>query len=330
MLISWNTTWVCNLRCRHCYRDAGKKAKDELSTSEGKLLLEEIGGSGFKRIVFSGGEPLLRKDIYELVRYAKDLGLDSVFGTNGTLISPEVARMLKLAGATRIGISLDSLRENIHDDFRQVKGAYRKAISGMKSCKMVGLEFQIHTTVMEFNYDEIEEISNFSERIGAEAYHIFFLIPTGRARDYQYSKRGVQQWAKMYESLLQRILIKQKEIDIELKPTCAPQFVRQALQMNIPIRFKKGCLAGISYCCILPNGDVHPCPYLPINAGNIREKGFKEIWEEADILLKLRSRNYKGKCGRCDYKESCGGCRARAYFYSEDYMGEDPFCLYNG
>jgi len=129
--------------------------------------------------------------------------------------------------------------------------------------------------------------------------------------------------------LLHRILKKQKTVNIELKPTCAPQFMRIARKMNIDMRFSRGCLAGTAYCCIIPSGDVHPCPYLPLKVGNVLETPFSEIWQNADLFKELRTDNLGGKCGTCDYKEICGGCRARAYYYTEgDYMAEDPWCLY--
>ncbi|MDI6785976.1 MAG: radical SAM protein [bacterium] len=330
-LISWNVTKRCNLKCLHCYRDAGKKDKYELNTKEGKDLLERIAQSGFKVIVFSGGEPLLRKDIYKLISYAKELNLRTLLGTNGTIITKENAISLKESGIDRIGISLDSINKEKHNRFRNKKGAHKKTLRGIENCKRVGLDFQIHTTVMGFNYDEIEAIADFSKKIGAKAFHVFFLVYTGRAKknkrpDVQLSKAC----GKKYEMLIRRILGKQKEINFEIKPTCAPQFMRIAQEMNLPQKYNRGCLAGIDYCCILPNGDVHPCPYLPLNVGNVRKNCFSDIWEKSEIFTNLRSMKYDGKCGQCDYKDMCGGCRARAYYYFKgNYMEEDYYCGMN-
>ena len=324
MLISWNTTRECNLRCRHCYRDAGAQEARELTTKEGYALLEEIAISGFNIIIFSGGEPLLREDIFDLTSYAGELGLRPVFGTTGTTITREVAGELKQAGALRMGISLDSVSEESHDELRQVPGSWRRAVEGMENCRAVGLEFQVHTTVMENNYKEFESITDFSIEIGAKAHHVFFLVPTGRAQDMEAETLR----RKNYEELLHRIMKKQKEVHIEIKPTCAPQFMRIAAQKGMDIRFSRGCLAGTAYCCITPSGDVNPCPYLPIKIGNVLKTPFSQIWKNNEVFKRLRSGELGGKCYRCRFSEICSGCRARAYYYEGDYMAEDPWCLH--
>ncbi|AVX20856.1 MAG: putative heme d1 biosynthesis radical SAM protein NirJ2 [Bacillota bacterium] len=327
MIISWNTTNQCNMYCEHCYRDAGAKASEELSTEEGKALLEEIAKAGFKIMIFSGGEPLMRPDIFELVEHAVKLGLRPVFGTNGTLITPEVARRLKEVGTMGVGISLDSIDADKHDKFRAYPGAWRDALKGMKNCRDAGLPFQIHTTVVDWNYDEVEKITDLAVGMGAVAHHIFFLVPTGRAVNIEEESLRAEQ----YEALLTRIMKKQQEVDIELKPTCAPQFMRIAKEMGMDLRFGRGCLAGTSYCIISPKGDVQPCAYLNIPLGNVRDIPFSKIWAENPVLQELRTLNYSGGCGVCKYKKICGGCRARAAFYNNgDYMAEEPWCLYHG
>ncbi len=325
MIISWNTTWECHLRCKHCYRDAGAKRPDELSTGEGKKLIEEIARAQFKILIFSGGEPLLREDIFELVAHARHVGLHPVLGTTGTTITAEVARELRAAGAQRVGISLDSAGASLHDEFRRVPGAFEDAIRGIEACRTAGLPFQVHTTVVEQNYAELEKITDLAVELGAQAHHVFFLVPTGRAQTME--DEALRE--KQYERLLHRILKKQKRVDLELKPTCAPQFMRIARQMELPVRFTRGCLAGTAYCCVLPNGVVHPCPYLPLQVGDVRQVPFDRIWEEAEVFQVLRGQKLGGKCGDCAYEDICGGCRARAFYYSSgDYMAEDPWCLY--
>lgn len=324
MLVSWNVTRACNLLCKHCYRDAGKKDADELNTKEAKGLLDELAGAGFKIIVFSGGEPLLRQDIYELISYAVKLNLRPVLGSNGTLIDLKTSQRLKDAGLRRAGISLDSVEPEIHDNFRKIKGAWQKSVEAMRNCRQIGLEFQMHTTVTRWNFTQVEKLIDFACEMGACAYHIFFLVPTGRGKHLS----QVYLLAQEYEGLLRTILQRQKNLPLELRPICAPQFMRIAKEKNIPLRFERGCLAGLSYCCILPNGDVHPCPYLPIEAGNVRKDKFSAIWKSADIFLKLRSLNYAGRCGGCEFSSSCGGCRANAYWQSGDFMQEDKTCVY--
>lgn len=327
MIVSWNTTNACNMYCDHCYRDAGCKAEDELNTVEARTLLEQIAKAGFKIMIFSGGEPLMRTDIVELVAYATSLGLRPVFGTNGTLLTRELALQLKEAGAMGMGISLDSLDKEKHDSFRKFPGAWDGAVRGMKICREVGLPFQIHTTIMDWNADEVEAITDFAVELGAVAHHFFFLVPTGRAVSIEEESLK----AEAYEDILTRIMKKQQTVDIELKPTCAPQFMRIAKQMGVNMRFSRGCLAGTAYCIIGPKGQVQPCAYLNIPLGDVRETPFDEIWRNNEVLKTLRTLDYKGGCGTCEYKHACGGCRARAAFYNEgDYMAEEPWCLYHG
>ncbi len=326
MIISWNTTNACNLYCKHCYRDAGVKAEEELSTSEGLALIDQIAGAGFKIMIFSGGEPLMRDDIFTLLARAREKGLRPVFGTNGTLITGAVAARLKETGASVMGISLDSVDPESHDELRAVTGAWQGAVDGMRACREAGLPFQVHTTVMDWNMPEVERLTDFAVEMGAVGHHIFFLVPTGRAVNIETESLRAEQ----YEKLLHRIMKKQAEVKIELKPTCAPQFMRIASQMGMQTRFTKGCLAGISYCIISPKGVVQPCAYLNISAGNIRENDFGKIWHNAEIFQTLRSEKYQGGCGTCRYQKVCGGCRARAYFYHGDYMAEEPWCLYHG
>lgn len=327
MIVSWNTTNACNMYCDHCYREAGCKADEELSTAEAKTLLEQIARAGFKIMIFSGGEPLLRQDIAELTAYASQLGLRPVFGTNGTLITPELARELKAAGAMGMGISLDSMDREKHDAFRKFPHAWEGAVRGMRNCRAAGLPFQIHTTVMEWNNHELEALTDFAVAEGAVAHHFFFLVPTGRAKTIEAESLR----AEAYEETLTRIMKKQQEVDIELKPTCAPQFLRIADQMGIRTRFRRGCLAGTAYCIISPRGRVQPCAYLNIELGDVRETPFDEIWKNSGVLNRLRTMEYSGGCGSCRYRRACGGCRARAAYYHEgDYMAEEPWCLYHG
>ncbi|MFZ5652454.1 MAG: putative heme d1 biosynthesis radical SAM protein NirJ2 [Bacillota bacterium] len=324
MIVSWNTTNACNLYCRHCYRDAGVKAEEELSTDEGLNLIDEVARAGFKIMIFSGGEPLMRNDIFTLVEHAAKKGLRPVFGTNGMLIDSVMAKKLKESGAAAMGISLDSVDPAKHDRFRGVEGAWQKAVDGMAACREAGLPFQVHTTVVDWNYDEIEEITDFSVKVGAMAHHIFFLVPTGRGADIE----GESLREERYEKLLERIMKKQSLVDIELKPTCAPQFMRIAREMGVKTRFSRGCLAGTAYCIISPVGNVQPCAYLDISAGNVRERPFSEIWRDNPVFNRLRSLEYSGGCGVCQYRKICGGCRARAMYYHGDYMAEEPWCLY--
>ncbi len=323
MIISWNTTQQCNINCVHCYRDAGAKRADELSTVEGKKLLSEIAKAGFKIMILSGGEPMLRSDIYELITHAAVAGLRPVLGTNGIMLTGEVAAKLKSAGLMCAGISVDSCDPERHDTFRGVKGAWQQTMNGIRNCREAGLPFQIHTTVTNWNENEVTRITDLAVELGAVAHHIFFLVPAGRGKDIEETTLKTAE----YEALLTRILDKQRATSIEIKPTCAPQFMRIAKERGVPMRYTRGCLAGTSYCVILPNGDVQPCPYLPLKVGNVRETAFDTIWKDSQVFKELRHEPLKGGCGSCGFDSLCGGCRARAYYYSEgDYLAEEPWC----
>ena len=326
MIMSWNTTNNCNMFCAHCYRESGEKAKGELDTVQAKKLISEVAKAGFKIMIFSGGEPMTREDIYELIAYAKEQGLRPVLGSNGSLITKEAAEKLKAAGLAGAGISLDSLDKKKHDDLRRMEHAWDLAVEGMKNCINAGIRTQIHTTVMDWNAEEIEDIMDFAVKIGASAHHIFFLVPTGRGEEIVDQALGREE----YEAILTRIMKKAATVPIEVKPTCAPQFMRVSEQMGQHLRFSKGCLAGISYCIISPKGDVQPCAYMKMEIGNVKETPFDEIWRDNEIFKMLRTESYKDGCGSCGFKKKCGGCRARAaYYHNGDYMAEDPFCIMN-
>ncbi|MEW5762313.1 MAG: putative heme d1 biosynthesis radical SAM protein NirJ2 [Bacillota bacterium] len=324
MLVSWNATNACNLSCAHCYRDAGAARRAELDTGEARELIDRVAAAGFKIFIFSGGEPLLREDIYDLVAHACRRGLRPVFGTNGTLITAQVARRLKDAGAAVMGISLDSTDPAAHDRFRGTNGAWEAAVAGMRYCAEAGLPFQVHTTVVDWNYGEVEALTDLAVQLGARGHHVFFLVPTGRAVEIEHTSLRAAQ----YEHLLRRLLEKQRTTGIEVKPTCAPQFMRIARQLGIPVKYSRGCLAGLAYCLVDPVGNVQPCAYLDVVAGNVREQPFDVIWRTAEVFTRLRTRAYGGACGRCEYRDVCGGCRARAWYYHGDYMAEEPWCLY--
>lgn len=325
MIVSWMTTNECNLKCKHCYQDAEKTQAGELSTQEAMSMIDRIALAGFKIMIFSGGEPLLRPDIYDLVAYASEKGLRPVFGSNGTLITEEVATRLKNSGARAMGISLDSLDPLKHDEFRGLENAHMLTLEGIENCKKAGLPFQIHTTVVDWNKNEICEIASFAEDIGAIAHYVFFLIPVGRGEYIKETSIEVLE----NEKLLQQLMDKQAHSSIDIKPTCAPQFTRIAEQMGIETRFTRGCLAGLSYCVIGSQGIVRPCAYMTEEAGDVRKQPFDEIWQTSEVFKALRTENYSGACGTCKYNQKCGGCRARAaYYHQGDILAQDDYCAY--
>lgn len=322
-IVSWNSTNKCNLNCPHCYRDAGENMAAELNTAEAKKMLREIKAADFNLMIFSGGEPLLREDIFELIAYAARIGLRPVLGTAGGLLDFKTAQKLKDAGLMAAGISLDSIDPVKHDKFRGQPGLFELVEDAFRALKKVAIPFQTHMTVMDWNVTEIEAFIDYTASVGARAAHIFFLVPTGRAAYIE--KNSVDKI--QYKKAVERIMKKFAQVEIEVKPVCAPQFIAAADQLNISTRFKSGCLAGINYCIVNPVGDVQPCAYLDLKVGNIREESFTSIWRNSKVFKQLRQQNWQGKCGTCQYKNSCRGCRAKAYYATNNYLAADPFCL---
>jgi AdoMet-dependent heme synthase len=325
-ILSWNTTNQCNLKCSHCYMDAkGTEGWNELSTEEGKRLIDQIANVSKCILVLSGGEPLMRADIFELAEHGRSRGLRVVMGTNGTLITEKVAERMVSSGISRVAISLDGCDNSVHDGLRKVKGSFDAAVAGTRACIKAGLPFQINTTVITQNYAEIPDLIKFAKDLGAVESHLFFLVQTGRGSSLT-DITPVE-----YESMLQGVLPLEQEIGIHVKPTCAPMYMRISKQNggDAGKRYSRGCLAGITYCRINPEGGVYPCPYLPVEVGNVREKDFGDIWQNSSLFHDLRDYSLlKGKCGRCGFKDVCGGCRARAFASNGDVLSQDPMCPY--
>jgi radical SAM protein with 4Fe4S-binding SPASM domain len=342
LVLSWNVTLKCNLKCSHCYINAKDTVlPDELSTDAAKMLIHQIIEVSRPLLILSGGEPLLREDIYEIIRYGADRGLRMGMGSNGMLIDDEVARKLKDAGMWTVAISLDSSIPERHDEFRGVKGCWEHAVNAIKALKKAGIEVQVNCTVTKQNYDEVDDIMALAENLGVDNFHLFFLVPTGRGTDIE------DITPEMYEEMITSTLAKTTKYKLNVKPSCAPQFMRVAKDQGVDMsRWVRGCMAGLYYCRIYPSGEVTPCPYMPVSLGNIREKSFKDIWFNSDVFRALRDFDQlKGKCGVCEHRDICGGCRARAYGVTTelmdfcgalheptemrgDYLTEDPWCVY--
>jgi AdoMet-dependent heme synthase len=342
LVMSWNVTRECNLKCSHCYINATEKKLDnELTTKEAKKLMDQIAEVSHPLLILSGGEPLLRKDLYELIEYGASKGLKMGLGSNGSLIDEAVAKKLKEAGIATVSISLDSHIPAQHDEFRGVTGSWQKAVDACKFLRKNNVLVQVNTTLTQQNYDQIDDIMSVAEGIGVENFHLFFLVPTGRGT------KLTDIPPEKYEDMITKTFAKTAKHTLNVRPSCAPQFMRIAKGMVLDMRqWVRGCMAGMYYCRIYPNGDVTPCPYLPIKLGNTREKSFGEIWFNSPIFKALRDSNsLKGKCGICEYRLLCGGCRARAYGLSSDfidycgdlhepselkrdYLTEDPWCVY--
>ncbi|MGD9912392.1 radical SAM protein [Methanothrix sp.] len=321
LLVAWESTGACNLSCSYCRASAGPAPSgDELSTGEIKGLIKEIAPMG-AMLIISGGEPLLRRDVFEVSRYAADSGVRVSLASNGTLITPEIVDRILLSGISRVSISLDGASSETNDATRG-EGSFDMALRGIRALSG-RVEFQINMTITPLNIDELDSILDLAEREGAAAVHIFFMVPTGRGRAVECIPPEMQRY------LLERIA--SEERSIEMRPTCAPQYGRVLVEMGKSrAHTAGGCIAGIRFVFISRTGDVFPCGYFPVSAGSIRERSFSEIWSSSPLLNDLRERRLKGRCGICGYAKTCGGCRARAYALTGDYLDEDPTCAWRG
>ncbi len=337
-LIAWEVTRSCNLACRHCRAEAHPEPyTGELSTAEAKTLIDTFPEVGSPIIIFTGGEPMLRPDVYELIAYAAGRGLRCVMAPNGTLITPENAARLRACGIQRCSISIDGCNAETHDAFRGVPGAFAAAMRGIEYLKQNGLEFQINTTVTRNNLHDFKKIFDLCARLGAAAWHIFLLVPMGRAAGL--ADQVIT--AAEYEEVLHWFYGFRKTTSMYLKATCAPHYYRimrqRAAEEGVAVTpatfgmdaMTRGCLGGTGFCFISHTGQVQPCGYLTLDCGNVRKTPFPEIWRTARPFLQFRDKSeYKGKCGVCEFHSVCGGCRARAWSMHGDYMAEEPLCAY--
>jgi len=337
-MVAWELTRGCNLACVHCRASAERGPyPGELTTEECFRVMDGIAFISKPVIILTGGEPLLRTDIFDLTRYGSNKGFRMVMATNGTLITRENARKMKASGIQRISVSLDGPDAETHDSFRKVKGAFEGSLRGIEIARWADLPFQINTTITKMNLHLIPDILRLAVDLGAVAHHIFLLVPTGRGKEL----RDQEISALDYEKTLHWFYEQTDQVPLQLKATCAPHYYRilrqRAKKEGKKMTLKehgldamtRGCLGGISFCFISHRGQVQPCGYLELNCGDVREKTFREIWASSGIFQNLRNTNgYQGKCGRCEYRKVCGGCRARAYEISGDYMAEEPYCVY--
>jgi heme b synthase len=337
-LIAWEVTRSCNLACKHCRAEAHPEPyPGELTTEEAKALIDTFPQVGNPIIIFTGGEPLMRHDLFELIPYAKSKGLRCVLAPNGTLLNEDNARRIKEAGIERCSISIDAPRAEQHDEFRGVPGAFQASMNGIRLLKENGVEFQINTTVTKNNLPFFKDIFNLCKELGASAWHIFLLVPTGRAAEL-----GAEVITdREYEDVLNWFYDFQKTTDMQLKATCAPHYHRilrqRAKEDGIPVTFEnfgldavsRGCLGGVGFCFISHRGQVQPCGYLELDCGDVKKTPFPEIWRTSKQFLNLRDpKTYSGKCGVCEYERVCGGCRARAQTMNDSYLAEEPLCSY--
>jgi radical SAM protein with 4Fe4S-binding SPASM domain len=332
-LLAINLTKRCNLSCKHCYLDASTikdGSTNELTTKQVCDLLSEISSRSNKTmIVLTGGEPLLRKDLEIIISHGDSLGLSIVLGTNGTALTRRRITKLKNAGLMGVGISVDSMDMATHDNFRGKPGSWQQTMDAIDYCNDLDLSLQIHYSINKFNINELESIIDFSIKKKAVSLNIFFLVCTGRGKSI------ADITPEQYEESLLAIIEAQKNTDkIIIRPRCAPHYKRVAYQLN-PSNLNRisgydgdGCIAGIHYARVTDTGKLTACPYIDNELGDTTNNNFWQLWDTSAELNSLRNPILEGKCGVCEYRQICGGCRARPFAIDSNLMGEDSLCAY--
>ena len=360
-LVFWETTKACNLSCKHCRAVPQRHlGPTELTTSAAFNLIDEIAKVAKPVFVMSGGEPLFRPDLFDIAAYGVETGFRMALATNGTLVDERVAAKIADSGISRVAISIDGANAYTHDVFRGQPGAHALALRGLRNLRAEGVSVQINSTIARHNVTELPAILDLALEIGADALHLFMLVPVGCGLELAETDMLP---ADEYERVLRWLDDKSTACPIDLKATCAPHYYRIRAQrieeershgdlsstfIAVGTRAKaaprllgggahgqhlsamtRGCLAGTSICFISNEGSVYPCGYLPVSAGNTRLTKFKDIWAESTVFKQLRDpAAYGGKCGECRFEAICGGCRARAYAATGSFLAEEPFCTY--
>jgi radical SAM protein with 4Fe4S-binding SPASM domain len=362
-LVFWETTKACNLTCRHC-RAVPQTAlgAGELTTAQAFSLIDDIAKIARPVLVLSGGEPLFRPDIFDIAEYGVHSGFRMALATNGTLVTERIAAKIADTGFSRVAISVDGANPETHDRFRGVPGAHGKALAGLRSLRAEGVSVQINSTVARHNVSELPALLDLALSIGADALHLFMLVPVGCGLEIAPAEMLP---ADEYERVLHWFDDQAQTCPIDLKATCAPHYYRIRAQRleaerrrgNFSATFiapgtkakaapvfttahpvhggqplsamTRGCLAGTTVCFISNLGEVYPCGYLPVSAGDTRIQPFADIWSDSPVFLQLRNPHaLEGKCGECRYDAICGGCRARAFAATGSFLAEEPFCTY--
>lgn len=347
-LLFWESTIRCNLTCAHCRRvESDDTAHRDLSTEQAKGMIEQLAELGRDQpmmpvLVFSGGEPLCREDLFELIGFAKSLGTTPALATNGTLVDRTTAGHIRDNGVARVSVSLDGVTADVHNRLRQLAGSFERAIEGIGYLREAKIPFQINITLTKHNAGQLKDIYELAKSLGAVAVHIFMLVPVGCGQSLAETDMLSPQ---EYEKKLLEISALDGRGEIQMKVTCGPHYERVIRQEGlhksrpktgamVPGRHghgaaSKGCLAGLGVLFVGHQGDVFPCGYLPVHCGNILEQKLSDIWYKSEDLARMRDTGVlEGKCGFCGYRQVCGGCRGRAYASTGNYMAEEPFCAY--
>ncbi len=340
-VVMWNLTRRCNLACQHCYMDAEKGASEELSLEEGIRLVDDLAALQIPILIFTGGEPLLSRNFFAYAFHAREIGLRTVISTNGTLITPEVARLMAEARIRYVGVSIDSVTPERHDAFRGVAGAWDKALQGLRNARDAGLKTGLRITLTRDNWQDVPALLDLALEEEIPRFCLYHLVPTGRGAGI--SERDVTpEQRRSVIRLLAEAAVELKDRNIEILTTDSPMdgaYLLELLkgdprreQVRKLLTNAGGCSTGVKVANINHKGDVHPCHFMPhVVVGNVRERSFRDIWIDhpSPELLALREikSSLKGACGKCEYLDLCGGCRQKAYYYHGDLLGEDPTCI---
>jgi len=350
-LIAFEVTRRCTLACRHCRGDSRNEEYDnELTLDEIKRILDNVATFAKPIMIITGGEPLTRPDVFDITAHSTALGFRTVLATCGQRLNDETVPRLIETGVKRISVSLDGASIKTHDNFRGIEGAFESALKGLEFATKHGLDFQINSTLTTLNIGELDAIHKLAVDIGAVAFHPFLLVPMGRGSAL--SDFALEPQA--YEDALVHIAELADKSPLEIKPTCSPHYMRVTLQRKKDIPessaqaqhphakhghggghpghvMSKGCLGGQGFAFISHTGEVQMCGFLEKLAGDLKENGldFRDVWENSKFFSEIRDLDsYNGKCGYCEYRKVCGGCRARAFYLDNDYLGPEPNCVY--
>ncbi len=335
--LAFEITPRCNLNCIHCRTSASMNLKDKLSFSDVKGVIDEISKEFRPVVVLTGGEPLLRSDVFDISDYIKSKGMRVGLATNGTLVNEDIALKIK-KHIDIVSLSLDGSKAQVHDDFRKVKGAFDATVRAAKILKEIGVDFIVNSSFTKRNQHDIKNTYKLAKSLGAKAWYMFMIVPTGRAKEL---------WDELidkddyYEILKWHFELELKEKEMLVRPTCAPEYYalvdieRKKQNINFErrtLKFStggaKGCVAGQLISFIGYDGEIKPCSYFLRSAGNVLKDGFLKVWHESKIFKDMRDfGSYNNKCAHCRYINVCGGCRARADAYYGDYMALDPYCF---
>ena len=327
-IVAFEVTRRCKMNCLHCRASADADFKDDLTIEQCKKIIKSVADYNRCVLIFTGGEPFERTDLFDLIDFAVFSGLAVSVAACGYNFDEKIAEKLKKAGVLTLSFSIDSADAKTHDDFRQTAGAFEKTLEAVNIAKNASLKFQINTTVTKLNADKLPALAKLAEDLGAYCFNPFMLVPAGRGKELS----DIALTGEEYEKVLHIVADLKAESKIEVRFTCAPRFA-PVFKEIYPESKKKalGCLAASDFAFISHAGDVQTCGFLKIPAGNLLQASdFGSVWEKSDFLNTIRQKKFTGKCGKCGYLETCGGCRARAFAQTGDYLASDPLCSYVG